>query len=288
MACLQLLTPSTASEYKPDIIYDRGTNEWRCCDSTADTLNCQDPSELVVEAPDPQELSTILQLSTPAPSSTVATSITSITFISNTATTTQANKTTPTSAPTSPPNSDSDDEGLSAGASAGIAIAGITVGVLLIGLFLYYRIRSPKPKNETKKHKSEESRVIAPSPYRPSGAFTALSSQPNSALPSPGLPPQGASRRDSEFPISLHDPDSSTRKGRFSYELDIGPYEMESPAVHQRVPYERPLSAQELEGTRVQVQELDATGSERGLGIETPAQEEIVKSQETVILDKDK
>jgi hypothetical protein len=57
---------------------------------------------------------------------------------------------------------------------------------------------------------------------------------------------------------------------RISYEQDIGPYEMETPALHQRVPYERPLSAQELEGTKVRVQELDANPPERGLGIETP------------------
>ena len=63
---------------------------------------------------------------------------------------------------------------------------------------------------------------------------------------------------------------------------------MESPAVHQRIPYERPLSAQELEGTRVQVQELDATGSGRGLGIETPTQEEIITAEETTTLDKNK
>ena len=178
---------------------------------------------------------------------------------------------------------------LSSGAKAGIAIAGITIGVLLIGVFLYFRIRTPKPKNETKKHKSEESRVIPPDSYRPSGAFTALSSQPNSALPSPGLPPQGTSRRGSEFPISLHEPEIAGRKGRFSYEVDVGPYEMDSPAVHQRVPYERPLSAQELEGTRVQVQELDAMPSEGGLGIETLAKEGgTVTLEETITPDKDK
>lgn len=177
---------------------------------------------------------------------------------------------------------------MSAGEKAGIAIAGITLGVLLIGLFLYFRIRTPKPKNETKKHKSEESRTL-PDNYKPSGAFTALSSQPNSALPSPALQspmpqfPKGVSRRDSEFPISLHDPGTPGPKARFSYEHDIGPYEMETPAVHQRAPYERPLSAQELEGTRVRVQELDATPSEeRGLGIETP-----VKEVQVVISDKD-
>lgn len=86
--------------------------------------------------------------------------------------------------------------------------------------------------------------------------------------------PKGVSRRDSEFPISLHDPGTPGRKARFSYEHDIGPYEMDSPAVHQRVPYERPLSAQELEGTRVQVQELDATPSEeRGPDLEVPVKE---------------
>jgi hypothetical protein len=57
---------------------------------------------------------------------------------------------------------------------------------------------------------------------------------------------------------------------RFSYEHDIGPYEMETPALHQRVPYERPLSAQELEGTKVLVQELPASPTERVSGVETP------------------
>ena len=64
---------------------------------------------------------------------------------------------------------------------------------------------------------------------------------------------------------------------------------MDSPAVHQRVPYERPLSAQELEGTRVQVQELDAMTSARGLGIDTLSKgEETVTVEETITPDKDK
>lgn len=57
----------------------------------------------------------------------------------------------------------------------------------------------------------------------------------------------------------MHDPEVIGKKDRFSYEYDIGPYEMETPIPRERVPYERPMSAQELEGTRVQVQELDAS-----------------------------
>ena len=38
---------------------------------------------------------------------------------------------------------------------------------------------------------------------------------------------------------------------------------MDSPMPHQRVPYERPLSAQELEGTRVHVQELDGEPADK-------------------------
>ena len=40
--------------------------------------------------------------------------------------------------------------------------------------------------------------------------------------------------------------------------------------ARERVPYERPMSAQELEGTRVQVQELDASPAEKGPGDEVP------------------
>ena len=66
------------------------------------------------------------------------------------------------------------------------------------------------------------------------------------------------------------DPDMAAHVKRFSYETDVGPYEMETQVVHQRVPYERPLSAQELEGTKVLVQELPASPTTRGLGIQTP------------------
>lgn len=111
-------------------------------------------------------------------------------------------------------------------------------------------------------------------------------------MPSPGLPssipPSFDSRRESEFPISLHEPSIAGRKGRFSYEYDVGPYEMDSPVVHQRVPYERPLSAQELEGTRVQVQELDAHTSATGLGIETREVEMPNRETEIETPDKDK
>lgn len=104
-------------------------------------------------------------------------------------------------------------------------------------------------------------------PPKPSGAFKALSSPPNSALPSPKLQSPGMeydSRRDSEFPINLHEPEVAGTKGRFSYEYDIGPYEMETSMPRERVPYERPMSAQELEGTRVQVQEMDASPADKG------------------------
>jgi hypothetical protein len=146
--------------------------------------------------------------------------------------------------------------------------------VLLIGVYLFFRIRGgAKPNNETKKHKSEESRNIS-MPPKPTGAFKALPSEPTPALPSPGLQSSGtkiASRRDSEFPISLHEPEVVGKKNRFSYEYDIGPYEMESSMPRERVPYERPMSAQELEGTRVRVQELDASPADKGPGDQDPA-----------------
>lgn len=289
-----ILTSATASEFRPDIIYDRGNSEWRCCESTEDSLNCQSPSEFVVEAPDPGELSTIIQLTTAGPSSTLMTGTTTLTPSASSAasTTAKASATSTSTSPAIPTSSNLPTSDLSAGAKAGIAIAIIAGIAVVIGGFFYYKIRGVKPSNiSTKKHKSEESRNIAmpENPYRPSGAFTKISSQPNSALPSPAIgsgpnsafpsPAIGSPgfqhdtaresgfsvglqrdvRRESEFPISLHEQDvGAKRKSRFSYEYDTGPYEMETPTVHHRVPYERPLSAQELEGTRVIVQELDA------------------------------
>ena len=46
-------------------------------------------------------------------------------------------------------------------------------------------------------------------------------------------------------------------KERFSWEHNAGPYEMSSQEALHRMPYQRPSSAQELEGTKVHPQEMD-------------------------------
>ena len=149
--------------------------------------------------------------------------------------------------------------------------------VLLIGVYLFFRIRGgAKPKNETKKHKSEESRNIS-IPPKPTGAFKPLPSEPTSTFPSPGLQSpdmESNPRRDSEFPITLREPEVVGKKDRFSYEYDIGPYEMETAMPRERVPYERPMSAQELEGTRVHVQEMDASPADKGPNDQGPGDQD--------------
>ncbi|KAK5164299.1 uncharacterized protein LTR77_009994 [Saxophila tyrrhenica] len=126
-----------ASEYSSDIIYDMAASNWKCCDSAKGHLNCQQPSDLVVSAPAPSDLSTILQLSTSAPPFIATTAIGAVT-ISHSAIPTPNLKAAATSS--SIPTSMSASTPLSTGAKAGIGI-GVIIGFALLfgGGYLFYQ-----------------------------------------------------------------------------------------------------------------------------------------------------
>ncbi len=149
-----------SSEYGSDIIYNSAEANWNCCSSGKGFLNCQQPSNLVVDAPAPSDLSTILHLSTPLPSSAattgIATASTSHTAIpSSSSPARKQHSSTPAMSASTP---------LSTGAKAGIGVA-VIAGFLLLfgGGYLFYqrnkrRHEKFQPFSETDSHYSHGNR----------------------------------------------------------------------------------------------------------------------------------
>jgi hypothetical protein len=156
------------SEYGADIIYDSANSHWDCCVSTQDTLNCQQPSNFVVDAPSPDNLVVVKQLNTPIPSMTLTTGIGAISSAgatlssqstssssststpSTTSATTTASQAGETITSSSTPSASKSNNGLSGGAIAGIVV-GCIVGAALIALGALFLLRRRRPPNRRNK-----------------------------------------------------------------------------------------------------------------------------------------
>ncbi|KAK3711890.1 hypothetical protein LTR37_009408 [Vermiconidia calcicola] len=283
------------SQYGADVIYDRTNEEWRCCYSDEDTLNCQEPSDGSVKAPAPADLSTLLQLSTPVPSEVATTGIGSISSartptISLGKTTSPPSASSSTASPTrssSPPPVASSAQASSGGLSPA-ALAGISVAVVLVlalvfgGGYLFYR-RSTRVHGVVETHKSGDD--VDRNPYGSKYASrTTVNADPygmpNSKYVSLSTPRSLGVREDAQTPprplpqrLGSHgmepvvapaaSPGLSSKNGfdseKHVYEQeDNGPFEMPYEGYELR---SRRASAQEerLEQRPMSVQELEGT-----------------------------
>ncbi|KAF2774067.1 hypothetical protein EJ03DRAFT_75203 [Teratosphaeria nubilosa] len=161
-------------EYGADIVYDATSGHWDCCRSTEDSLNCQEPSDMAIDAPSPSDLVVIKQLTQAVPSTALTTGIGMISsvesVISETTSTSSASTSASISAsitsastatttartvsesgsPSFTPVSHANG-GLSAGAEAGIAV-GVIIAATLAALsaVLFWR------KNKGRRRKLSE------------------------------------------------------------------------------------------------------------------------------------
>ncbi|KAH9829774.1 hypothetical protein Tdes44962_MAKER02252 [Teratosphaeria destructans] len=137
------------SEYGADIVYDSTSGHWDCCRSTEDSLNCQEPSDMGIDAPSPNNLVVIKQLTQAVPStalttgigmiSSVASIISETTSISSASTsaslsasiTSASTATTTASTADDSASSSSTPSTHASGALSAGAQAGITVGVII-------------------------------------------------------------------------------------------------------------------------------------------------------------
>ncbi|GKZ22436.1 hypothetical protein AbraIFM66951_004657 [Aspergillus brasiliensis] len=114
---------------------------WACCENSAGTVNCSDPSEEIFPGLAPSKLATIQYLPSTAsgtPTYAVASS-TSTATSDSTSTTTSSSSSSSTSS-----SSDSGSSGIGAGAAAGIGV-GAAAGVVIVAAILallYFRRRN--------------------------------------------------------------------------------------------------------------------------------------------------
>nr|POE90056.1 hypothetical protein CFP56_20523 [Quercus suber] len=244
---------TTASEFDGTIIYDTNNAHWDCCSSTEDSLNCQQPSDFIVNAPAPEQLILLRNLSTPVPSPALTTGIGAISatgaFSTASATTSKSQPSSTTKAtPSSTATPQSTTTGLSGGTIAGIASSVIlAIALLVVLVFLCRRRKSPHkrlPPPIARQHDdyNELNRGFAfPSPalsYPSTSGSTAMGSPPpkSYAFPSPTMmeisqqpepsPPFTAhSPGPQHFPLHFPPPSSpgAPYESRGSFELPMSP-----------------------------------------------------------------